>query len=118
LLEETKKAFKPEFLNRVDDIIVFHPLLRSHLQNILEIEISDVIKRLSEHNIGIELTPEAKDFLIDKGFDPIYGARPLKRTIQNFLEDPLAEEIIKGGFKDASKIKIGFLRDHITFDKA
>ncbi len=118
LLEETKKVFKPEFLNRVDDIIVFHPLLRSHLQNILEIEIADVIKRLSEHDIDIELTPEAKTFLIEKGFDPIYGARPLKRTIQNFLEDPLAEEIIKGGFKDIKKIKIGFLRDHLTFDKA
>jgi ATP-dependent Clp protease ATP-binding subunit ClpC len=118
LVEETKRAFKPEFLNRVDDIIVFHPLAKDHLQNILEIETAEVIKRLSEHDITIELSPEAKNFLIDKGFDSIYGARPLKRIIQNFLEDPLAEEIIKGNFKGASNVKIGFLRDHLTFDKA
>ena len=118
LLEATKKAFKPEFLNRVDDIIVFHPLSREHLQNILEIEIGDVVKRLSEHDIKLELTKEAKEFLIDKGFDIVYGARPLKRTIQSFLEDPLAEEIIKGNFKDATNIKVGFTRDHLTFSKS
>jgi len=118
LMEATKKAFKPEFLNRVDDIIVFHPLGRDHLQDILEIEISEVVKRLSEHDIKLVLTKEAKEFLIDKGFDPVYGARPLKRTIQSFLEDPLAEEIIKGNFKDVTNIKVGFERDHLIFDKS
>jgi ATP-dependent Clp protease ATP-binding subunit ClpC len=118
LMDEIKKSFKPEFLNRVDDIIIFHPLLKSHLQEILEIETARVVKRLSEHDIDIELMPEAKRFLIEKGFDAVYGARPLKRIIQTYLEDPLAEEIIKGGFKGAKKIKVGFSRDHLVFDMA
>ncbi len=117
LMEEMKKAFKPEFLNRVDDTIIFHPLVKNHLEKILEIETAGVVKRLSEHDIKLELTSQAKAFIIEKGFDPIYGARPLRRTIQSFLEDPLAEEIIKGSFKDLKKIKVGFSRDHLTFDK-
>ena len=117
LLEAMKKVFKPEFLNRVDDTIIFHPLAKNHLEKILEIETAGVVKRLSEHDIKLELTKEAKAFIIEKGFDPIYGARPLKRTIQSFLEDPLAEEIIKGSFKELQKIKVGFSKDHLTFDK-
>jgi ATP-dependent Clp protease ATP-binding subunit ClpC len=117
LLEETKRAFKPEFLNRIDDIIVFHPLTKEDLQAIIEIEVGDVTKRLSEQNIYLELAKSAKEFLIEKGFDPIFGARPLKRTIQRYLEDPLAEEIISGHFKDAKKIKVDFERDHLKFDK-
>jgi len=117
LLEAMKKVFKPEFLNRVDDTIIFHPLAKNHLEKILEIETAGVVKRLSEHDIKLELTKEAKAFIIEKGFDPIYGARPLKRTIQSFLEDPLAEEIIKGSFKELKKIKVGFSKDHLTFDK-
>ena len=118
LIEETKKAFKPEFLNRVDDMIIFHPLTKSHLEKILEIETAGVVKRLSEHDIRLELTKEAKAFIIEKGFDPIYGARPLKRTIQSFLEDPLAEEIIKGSFKNIKSIKVGFSQNHLTFNKS
>lgn len=118
LLEEVKKVFKPEFLNRVDELIVFHPLTRDHLKEIIDLEVAGVIKRLSEHNITLELSLKARDFLIDKGFDPEYGARPLKRTIQRFLEDPLAEEIIGGHFKDAKKIKIDVQRDALTFNKA
>jgi len=117
LLEETKKAFKPEFLNRVDETIVFHPLTKRNLQDIIEIEVRDVVKRLTEHDIDLELSKEAKTFLIDKGFDPLYGARPLKRTIQRYLEDPLAEEIIKGQFKETRKIKVGVDKEHLTFDK-
>jgi len=117
LLEATKKAFKPEFLNRVDDVIVFHPLNKEHLKDIVGIEVGEVIKRLTEQNIELELTKGAKEFLIEKGFDIVYGARPLKRTIQRFLEDPLAEEIIKGNFKNATKIRVDFERDHLTFNK-
>jgi ATP-dependent Clp protease ATP-binding subunit ClpC len=117
LLDETKRTFKPEFLNRIDDIIVFHPLTKENLQDIIEIEVGEVTKRLTEQNIGLELSKEAKEFLIEKGFDPIYGARPLKRTIQRFLEDPLAEEIIRGNFKNASKVKVDFERDHLSFTK-
>jgi ATP-dependent Clp protease ATP-binding subunit ClpC len=117
LLEATKKTFKPEFMNRVDDMVVFHPLSKEHLVNILGIEIKEVLKRLTEQHIDLEVAEDAKNFLIEKGFDPIYGARPLKRTIQRFLEDPLAEEIIGGHFKDATKIIVSLERDHLAFKK-
>ena len=103
LLEEVKKTFKPEFLNRLDEIIVFKPLDKEALERIVEIEISYVNERLREQNLYVELSKEAKEFFIEKGFDPMFGARPLKRIIQRFLEDPLAEEMIRGRFKDKEK---------------
>jgi len=115
LLEEVKKTFKPEFLNRVDDIIVFSRLTKKDLYKIIDIEIKDVEKRLEDKDIKIELDKLAKDFLIEKGFDPIFGARPLKRTIQRFLEDPLAEEIIAGKFKKKAYCKVSSKVDHLTF---
>ncbi|MBU0881759.1 MAG: ATP-dependent Clp protease ATP-binding subunit [Candidatus Omnitrophica bacterium] len=117
LLDEVKKAFKPEFLNRVDDIIVFRSLTKEDLLRIVELEIKDVESRLKDQNIEIELTQEAKDFLIEKGFDRNFGARPLKRTIQRFLEDPMAEEIIRGTFKKGGKVKISAKVDHLVFDR-
>lgn len=116
LLDEVKKAFKPEFLNRVDDIIVFRSLTKEDLFRIVELEIKDVESRLKDQNIEIELTQEAKEFLIEKGFDRNFGARPLKRTIQRFLEDPMAEEIIRGTFKKGGKVKISAKIDHLLFD--
>jgi ATP-dependent Clp protease ATP-binding subunit ClpC len=115
LLDEIKKAFKPEFLNRVDDIIVFRSLTKEDLEHIVEIEIKDVESRLKEQGIKIELTQEAKDFLIEKGFDKQFGARPLKRTIQRFLEDPLAEEIIKGTYKTGGTVRATAKVDHLEF---
>ncbi len=106
LLNEVKKVFKPEFVNRIDEIIVFRPLNREDLEKIVYIEVGEVMKRVSEHGIELELEQSALDFLIEKGFDPVYGARPLKRTIQRYIEDPLAEEIIRGTFKDKKKIKL------------
>ena len=106
LLNEVKKVFKPEFINRIDEIIVFRPLNRDDLEKIVYIEVGEVMKRVAEHGIELELDKSALDFLIEKGFDPVYGARPLKRTIQRYIEDPLAEEIIKGTFKDKKKIKL------------
>ncbi len=106
LLDEVKRAFKPEFINRVDDIIVFRPLTREDLQQIVEIEVANVVARVKEQGITIELSQEAKDFLIDKGFDPMYGARPLKRTIQRYLEDPLAQELIAGSLKSGQSMHI------------
>ncbi|MCD6228800.1 MAG: ATP-dependent Clp protease ATP-binding subunit [Candidatus Omnitrophica bacterium] len=106
LLEEVKKTFKPEFLNRLDEVIVFKPLNREALAKIVEIEVSYTNARLKEQGISIELTPEAEEFFIEKGFDPVFGARPLKRVIQRFLEDPLAEEIIRGKFARKGKEKI------------
>jgi ATP-dependent Clp protease ATP-binding subunit ClpC len=116
LLEEVKRTFKPEFLNRIDDIIVFRQLAKEDLQRIIDIEIGYVAQRLAEQNITIEVNVEAKDLLIEKGFDPIFGARPLKRTIQRFLEDPLASEIISKKFKDGSVIKVLRKNDELIFE--
>ncbi|MCM8757938.1 MAG: ATP-dependent Clp protease ATP-binding subunit, partial [Candidatus Omnitrophica bacterium] len=116
LLEEVKRTFKPEFLNRLDDIIVFRPLTKQDLEKIVDIEINFVCERLKEQKIELELTGEAKDFLIEKGFDPIFGARPLKRTIQRYIEDPLAQEIIAGRFKEGSKVKILRKAEELVFE--
>ncbi len=106
LLEEVKKTFKPEFLNRVDDTIVFRSLSRENIHGIVQLEVQEFAQRLKEKGIEIELSKDAIDFLLEKGFDPIYGARPLKRTIQRFLEDPLSEEIIAGQFQPGRKLKV------------
>ena len=106
LLNEVKKAFKPEFLNRIDDIIVFRHLTRENLTEIIKLEVDEVVQRLKGKGIEISLSAEAMDFLMEKGFDPIYGARPLKRTIQRYVEDMLSEEIISGRFKEGSKITV------------
>ena len=115
LLEEVKKTFKPEFLNRVDDTIVFRSLTREHLEKIVLIEVNEVMERLRDQNINIELDKKAKNFLIEKGFDQAFGARPLKRTIQRFLEDPLAQEIISGKFKKGGAVKISAKVDCLIF---
>jgi len=116
LLEEVKKVFKPEFLNRIDDIIVFKSLSKENLQQIVDIEIREVAQRLKEKDITIALDKEAVNFLIEKGFDPVFGARPLKRTIQRYLEDPLSEEIIAGRFKEGSQIKVSTRNDTLVFE--
>ena len=117
LLEEVKRTFKPEFLNRIDDTIVFRPLLKEDLQRIIDIEIGFVADRLKERSIILEVNQEAKDFLIEKGFDPIFGARPLKRTIQRFLEDSLASEIISNRFKDGSTVKVSRKNQELVFEQ-
>lgn len=99
-----KKAFSPEFLNRLDDVIVFNSLEREHLHQIIDILLKDVFRRINELGYQIELTEAAKDFLSDKGYDPQYGARPLKRAIQKYLEDPIAEEILKGEIEEGDTL--------------
>jgi ATP-dependent Clp protease ATP-binding subunit ClpC len=103
-----KRVFNPEFLNRVDDTIVFHALEKSHLMQIIDIATKDLFKRMSSMNITIELNKQAKEFLADKGFDPAFGARPLRRALQKYVEDPVSEEILKGKFGDGSKVKVKF----------
>ncbi|OIO38482.1 MAG: hypothetical protein AUJ72_02535, partial [Candidatus Omnitrophica bacterium CG1_02_46_14] len=116
LLEEVKKTFKPEFINRVDDTVVFQKLTREDLYKIIDIEIDQLRKRLSERDIEIELDQKAKDFLINKGFDLMYGARPLRRTLQRYLEDPLAEEMIAKTIKPNEMIHISVKDDdHLIF---
>lgn len=116
LMEEVKRTFKPEFLNRMDDIIVFRPLAKEDLQRIVDIEIEQVVKRLREQGISLEVSSEAKEFLIERGFDPVFGARPLKRTIQRFLEDPLASEIISRKLDDGAAIKVKLGKDELVFE--
>ena len=116
LMDEVKRTFKPEFLNRVDDVIVFRKLTKEDLLQIVDIEINEVQKRLHDRDIKLELGQQAKNFLIEKGFDPVFGARPLKRTIQRFLEDPLSEEIIGGKFKKGGKVRIDAMADRLVFD--
>jgi len=118
LLEEVKRTFKPEFLNRIDDIIVFKPLVKDELVKIIDIELKLVMERLKDQDIKLDVTKEAKDFLIDKGFDPIFGARPLKRTIQRFVEDPLASEIISKRFKEGSTIKVSRKNEELIFEQS
>ena len=106
--EALKRVFNPEFLNRVDDTIVFHALEKSHIMQIIDIATKDLFKRMSSMNITIELNKPAKEFLAEKGFDPAFGARPLRRALQKYVEDPVSEEILKGKFSDGSKIKVKF----------
>ena len=115
LLEDVKKVFKPEFLNRIDDIVVFRSLTKEDLQKIVNLETQEVWGRLKDQDIMLELTAKAKDFLIEKGFDKTFGARPLKRVIQRFLEDPLAEEIISGRLKGGGLVKVTAKSDCLDF---
>lgn len=116
LLEEVKRTFKPEFLNRIDDIIVFRPLVKDDLYKIVDIELGFVMERLKEQKISLELTQAAKDFLIEKGFDPVFGARPLKRVIQRYIEDPLAQDIISKRFKEGAGIKVDKKNETLAFE--
>ncbi|WP_258105392.1 ATP-dependent Clp protease ATP-binding subunit [Marinoscillum sp. MHG1-6] len=99
-----KKAFSPEFLNRLDDVIVFNSLEREHIHKIIDITLGKLFVRITDLGYNVELTPKAKDFLSDKGYDPQYGARPLNRAIQKYLEDPVAEEILKGEIQEGDTI--------------
>jgi ATP-dependent Clp protease ATP-binding subunit ClpC len=96
ILEEMKRTFNPELINRIDETIIFHPLDRTHILLIIDILLIDLVKRMADKAITLELRQDAREFLADKGFDPNFGARPLKRAIQKHLEDPLAEEILRG----------------------
>ncbi|MEJ2105404.1 MAG: hypothetical protein P8X47_12635 [Ignavibacteriaceae bacterium] len=99
-----KKLFNPEFLNRIDDTIVFRHLNKEDIMEIITIEIKDLYKNLEENKMDLILDQSAKEFLVEKGFDEKYGARPLRRAIQKYVEDPLAEEILRGSFKEGTRI--------------
>ena len=115
LTEEAKKVFRPEFLNRFDDILVFRSLGRDELTQILELELEKVRKRLAERDIHFELDASARDLLLEKGFDPTYGARPMRRAVERFLEDPMAEEIIRGDLREGETISISTKDEKLEF---
>ena len=106
ILEETKRIFKPEFLNRLDDTIVFHTLTKPDLIQIVDLEVAKVIQRIKAKDIHLILEESAKDFLIEKGYDPQYGARPMRRAVERHLEDPLAEELLRGNIKTHENIHV------------
>src|SRR5262249_12326541 len=110
-----KETFKPEFLNRIDDIVIFNNLEKKEIQKIVDIQIDRLQKRLEANGIQIQLTDRARTNLADIGFDHLFGARPLKRAIQKNIEDPLAEQILDGGVKDGSKVKVDVSNDRFTF---
>jgi ATP-dependent Clp protease ATP-binding subunit ClpC len=109
--EEINKVFNPEFLNRLDDVIVFHPLSREHIAQIVVVLLRDVQKRLEEEELTLRLTPAASSFLVDRGYDEHYGARPLKRAIQKYVEDPLSEKILVGEFAKGDEIEVDVAPD-------
>jgi ATP-dependent Clp protease ATP-binding subunit ClpB len=115
LMDALRRTFRPEFLNRIDEIVTFRSLSQEDLTKIVDIQLRDLQKRLADRKITIELTPEAKQTLAERGFDPVFGARPLKRTIQRMVENPLALEILAGKFKDGDHIVVDLARDRETF---
>ena len=115
VLEEAKKVFKPEFLNRISDIVFFRPLEKTDLVKIVDLEVTKFAKRLVERKIELEFTSEAKLMLIDKGYDEKYGARPLRRAVEHYLEDPLAEAILRGDVKDGEVILVTRDGDKLAF---
>jgi ATP-dependent Clp protease ATP-binding subunit ClpC len=117
IMDEAKKTFRPEFLNRLDDIIVFRSLTKPDLIQILDLEISKVIQRLRDRNIILQLDGKAKDFLVSRGYDPAYGARPMRRAVERSLEDPLAEEILKGTFHEGEPVVVSVENDRLTFSQ-
>jgi len=109
--EEINKTFNPEFLNRLDDVIVFHPLTREHIGQIVGILLTDVQKRLGDEELTLKLTPAATDFLVERGYDEHFGARPLKRAIQKYVEDPLSEKILVGEFARGDEVEVDVAPD-------
>jgi len=110
-----RQTFRPELLNRIDDVIIFHPLTEENLKSIVDLLVREVEQRLAERNIKIEIGPEAKDWLVKRGYDPVYGARPLRRAIQRYVENPLSTKILKGESEEGDTIAIGVEGGDLSF---
>jgi len=118
LLDEMKKTFRPEFINRLDGAVVFHSLSKEHILQIVDLMLSQVTKQLKEQEMDLDVSVAAKELLAEKGFDATFGARPLRRTIQNMIEDPLSEKILRGEFHSGDTIQLDREEDEITFKSA
>ena len=118
VMDALRAHVRPEFLNRIDDIIIFHALDRAQMRTIIDIQLRGLVKRLEDRKIHVELTDRAKDLIIEEGYDPTYGARPLKRTIQRRVLDPLAIKVLEGEFREGDTVRIDASGSELTFDKA
>ena len=107
VMEEVRRAFRPEFLNRLDEILLFNRLSRAHMTDIVEIQLGRVAKLLADRKIDLEFDGKAMQWLANRGYDPVYGARPLKRVIQRSLQNPLATQILEGKVRDGETVKVG-----------
>jgi len=115
ITDALKKTFNPEFLNRLDEIVIFHPLGKKEMLKIIDILLVEIGQRVADKGMSVTLTREAKDLLVERGFDPIFGARPLRRALQKYFEDPLSDEILRGKFRKGSSIKVGRRGERLTF---
>ena len=115
ILEEAKRILKPEFVNRLDDLIVFHTLGKPELLQIVELEIAKVLARIKIKEIQLILDEKTKELLIEKGYDPAYGARPMRRAVERYLEDPMAEEILRGAIKPGDTANVSAENGKIVF---
>jgi ATP-dependent Clp protease ATP-binding subunit ClpA len=111
VMEVLRSTFRPEFLNRIDEIVIFNALGLTQIKEIADIQIEHLRRRLAERKITIDLTDDAKQAVAEKGYDPVYGARPLKRTIQKLIQDPLANDILKGDFKEGDHVVVDVDKD-------
>jgi ATP-dependent Clp protease ATP-binding subunit ClpB len=118
VMDALRGHFRPEFINRVDDIIIFHPLSRDQMRTIIDIQLRGLVKRLEDRKIHVELTDAAKDLIIEEGYDPVYGARPLKRTIQRRVLDALAMRVLQGDFREGDRVRITVKAGDLSFEKA
>jgi ATP-dependent Clp protease ATP-binding subunit ClpC len=116
LMEEIEKSFRPEFVNRVDDIIVFRPLTRKDLSDIVHLEFGQVAERAAARGIRLELTPEALELLLEAGYNPDFGARPLRRAIERMVEDPLSERLLRGQFQQGDSVAVRPDGKGLTFE--
>jgi ATP-dependent Clp protease ATP-binding subunit ClpB len=116
VMEALEVRFLPEFLNRIDEIIVFHPLDRSQIRQIVDLQIDALARLLAQRELGLEVTEKARQEIANRGYDPTYGARPLKRVIQQQIQNPLASELLKGEFAEGSTVRIDFDGEEFTFE--
>jgi ATP-dependent Clp protease ATP-binding subunit ClpC len=115
ILDESKRVLRPEFLNRLDDMIVFHQLERNDLVKIVDLEVAKVIERVRAKDIKVHLDTTAVEFLIDKGYDPNYGARPIRRAAEKYLEEPLAEPFLRGNIKQGDTLEVHVAHEQLAF---
>jgi ATP-dependent Clp protease ATP-binding subunit ClpB len=117
VMEAMRNSFRPEFLNRIDEVIIFHPLLKSQLSQIVQLQVKNLEQRLAEQKLSLKMSQSALNFLAEVGYDPVFGARPLKRAVQRYLETAIAKAILRGEFKQGDTIFVDVEDERLTFKR-